>query len=597
MTLTKPIRCALALLLAMSLVPIGSAVAAEPSVSGADAPTSPTNDSTRTGLEDFSAVPDGASGSLDAYSLGASRVTFGDVISYAEQYVGLPYVWGGKDVVRDGGFDCSGYAIWVFNNVCGTAIDADGTNAERLYGLCTSVSREAAQPGDLVFFRGTYGGIDYISHVGIYCGNGVMIDAGDPIGYDNIDQVRNMRGERAVQLFGRLVDLGRTRIDLGGPGVSVRVANQPTLERGARPAVTVTALGSILREGVDYTLSFDTGSGVGTATVKVVGKGLCAGSSRMATFEIYEPPALSGSHAIRLSMSPAMVLDIPGGSTSAGAQVQFYESNGTDAQGFVLERQSSGRYAFKNVRSGMYLSATGDVRTIGNDARVAQRPWSADASQLWDVRPLSDGEYAITSALDGTLALDVQNASLRNGARIQLYRFNGGAPQRWSFEPFVGMQESLDALAGSMRGVLDDGVYVVRSAANASFALDCQNGGTANGTPIQLYESNGTEAQAFLVSHDEKGYVTLANVKSGRVVDVPWGLAASGSGLHVYDANGTAAQKWIAVPDGEGVRLVCGLDRTLVLDLWAAHAVNGGTIQLYASNGTAAQRWTFDKVG
>ena len=46
-----------------------------------------------------------------------SSATFADVLVYADQYVGLPYVWGGKDLYRDGGFDCSGFVNWVYNHV------------------------------------------------------------------------------------------------------------------------------------------------------------------------------------------------------------------------------------------------------------------------------------------------------------------------------------------------------------------------------------------------------------------------------------------------------------------------------------------------
>ena len=69
---------------------------------------------------------------------------------------------------------------------------------------CTPVSREEARPGDLVFFKGTYGGDDYISHVGIYLGSGIMIDAGDPIGYDAIDLIKTESGDKAPIVFGRL---------------------------------------------------------------------------------------------------------------------------------------------------------------------------------------------------------------------------------------------------------------------------------------------------------------------------------------------------------------------------------------------------------
>lgn len=69
---------------------------------------------------------------------------------------------------------------------------------------CTPVSESEAKPGDLVFFKGTYEAINYISHVGIYCGNDIMFNAGDPIGYGYVHGVKKLNGGKAEVLFGRV---------------------------------------------------------------------------------------------------------------------------------------------------------------------------------------------------------------------------------------------------------------------------------------------------------------------------------------------------------------------------------------------------------
>lgn len=53
---------------------------------------------------------------------------------------------------------------------------------EGMINICTPVSEAEAKPGDLVFFEYTYEG-PWITHVGIYVGDGHMIHAGSPIGY------------------------------------------------------------------------------------------------------------------------------------------------------------------------------------------------------------------------------------------------------------------------------------------------------------------------------------------------------------------------------------------------------------------------------
>ena len=104
---------------------------------------------------------------------------FAAMMEEAEKYIGFPYVWGGSNPSTS--FDCSGFVSWVVNN-CGVGWSVGRLTAQGLYNICTPVSEAEAKPGDLVFFEYTYEG-PWITHVGIYVGEGYMIHAGSPIGY------------------------------------------------------------------------------------------------------------------------------------------------------------------------------------------------------------------------------------------------------------------------------------------------------------------------------------------------------------------------------------------------------------------------------
>ena len=104
---------------------------------------------------------------------------FAALLTEAEKYVGYPYVWGGSSPATS--FDCSGYLSWVLNQ-CGWNVGRLG--AQGLYNYCTPTSNP--QPGDLVFFVGTYDTPD-VSHCGLYLGDGMMLHCGDPIGYANLN--------------------------------------------------------------------------------------------------------------------------------------------------------------------------------------------------------------------------------------------------------------------------------------------------------------------------------------------------------------------------------------------------------------------------
>jgi len=108
---------------------------------------------------------------------------FARMVQEAEKYLGMAYVWGGAS--PETGFDCSGFVSWVINN-SGNGWDVGRQSAEGLRGSCTAVPPSEAKPGDLIFFQGTYN-TPGASHVGIYVGDGMMVHAGDPVKYSNIN--------------------------------------------------------------------------------------------------------------------------------------------------------------------------------------------------------------------------------------------------------------------------------------------------------------------------------------------------------------------------------------------------------------------------
>lgn len=92
-----------------------------------------------------------------------------DVISIAQQYIGVPYVWGGS---TPNGFDCSGLVQYVYKQV---GISLPRVTSQQEY-MGTKIALSALQPGDLVFW-GTRGNTH---HVAIYIGNNQYIHAPQP---------------------------------------------------------------------------------------------------------------------------------------------------------------------------------------------------------------------------------------------------------------------------------------------------------------------------------------------------------------------------------------------------------------------------------
>ena len=94
----------------------------------------------------------------------------GDVVSYAKQFLGYPYVGGGTTL--EGGTDCSGFVALVYQ--------VFGVNLPRTtYGQANSgyaVSTDNILPGDII----SYGYNGYVTHSALYIGDGLMIHSSTP---------------------------------------------------------------------------------------------------------------------------------------------------------------------------------------------------------------------------------------------------------------------------------------------------------------------------------------------------------------------------------------------------------------------------------
>ncbi|ERK32100.1 C40 family peptidase [Clostridium intestinale] len=101
-------------------------------------------------------------GSLSRGSGGAG----GNVVSYAYNFIGRPYVYGAAGPKS---FDCSGLTMYVYSKFGYSLPHYTGSQ----FSMGSAVSRANLSAGDLVFFN-TYGSI---SHVGIYIGGGDFIHA------------------------------------------------------------------------------------------------------------------------------------------------------------------------------------------------------------------------------------------------------------------------------------------------------------------------------------------------------------------------------------------------------------------------------------
>ncbi|MEU5909345.1 chitosanase [Micromonospora sp. NPDC047527] len=117
--------------------------------------------------------------------------------------------------------------------------------------------------------------------------------------------------------------------------------------------------------------------------------------------------------------------------------------------------------------------------------------------------------------------------------------------------------------------------------------VDVAGAATANGTPVQLYDCNGTAAQTWTVGNTDTSIRAL-----GKCLDVTAASTADGAKVQLYDCNNTGAQTWAA---SNGALVNTGSGKCL--DVTDRSTANGTRLQIWTCSGTTNQRWTLPGGG
>ncbi|XEC95850.1 RICIN domain-containing protein [Paenibacillus tarimensis] len=121
--------------------------------------------------------------------------------------------------------------------------------------------------------------------------------------------------------------------------------------------------------------------------------------------------------------------------------------------------------------------------------------------------------------------------------------------------------------------------------------LDIANNGTADGTNVQIYEDNGSDAQRFTIIDNGDGTYRLIGVTSGKALDVNGGGTADGTNVQIWSYNGGSHQKWRIVFNKDGTYKLIDSHSGKALDVNGAGTANGTNVQIWTDNGGDAQKW------
>lgn len=107
--------------------------------------------------------------------------------------------------------------------------------------------------------------------------------------------------------------------------------------------------------------------------------------------------------------------------------------------------------------------------------------------------------------------VDVVNNGYTNGTYIQTYKGNNTTAQNWIIKKI----EMKDKVIGGIEA------YEFIPVKNGNMRLDVSGANTKNGTKVQLYKSNNSDAQRWYIRPTTDGFYNIINVGSGKCLDLP----------------------------------------------------------------------------
>ena len=261
-----------------------------------------------------------------------------------------------------------------------------------------------------------------------------------------------------------------------------------------------------------------------------------------------EPAALErvvsdGEYVVSSQVDPMQVLDVAGASTANCARLEVYESHMADNQIFRFERDDdTGFYKVTCVGSGKVLD--NDNRNVSNGAAVLQYDSTGALNQRWIVQREGSG-LSIRSAIDPSYCIDLAGGGASNCTKAEMYRYNGGANQRFSLVStnIAPVSESEDF------GF--EGWYEISPVADSSLCVDIFNASSDNGAKSLLYNKNSNLNQLFKLEY-QNGFYRLISASSGKALELKDGSVIPGVPAQQRAISDSMSQKWKITKNQDG---------------------------------------------
>ena len=300
---------------------------------------------------------------------------------------------------------------------------------------------------------------------------------------------------------------------------------------------------------------------------------------------------IDGYYKISTYLKDDKVMDIANAVYKEFTNIQLYESNNTNAQKFIINKNNDATYSIYSHDGIWVLDINGGSPKSGANIQLYQPNGTNAQKFLFEKVEMSDietGYYNIESTIDENKVIGTNNKALSNEKNVDLREKTEKNYTKWYIKK------------------IDRDIYTIANSDNTKMVLDVKGNGKGNCTNIQLYESNNTEAQKWIIRKNTDNTYKFIGLGSYKVIDVNGANNTIGTNIQIYEDNNTNAQKFKIIPTEiseytkeyeDDKYIINSLDDNKVIDISGASKNNGTNVQIYPINKTKAQIWKLNYDG
>lgn len=252
-------------------------------------------------------------------------------------------------------------------------------------------------------------------------------------------------------------------------------------------------------------------------------------------------------------------------------------------QRWTFKRNADGTYTIINKYNGKCLDVSGGAGTSGANVQVYDS--NGTNAQKWYIYRADSGQYLLRPKCSNTCVLDLSNNSKEESANIQIYTFNATVAQSFVIvdEKQISEREAVnigDTFYATIENMWDGKVMSIDS------------------SKVNVVSSTRKESpdQYWMFKRSKEGYYTITSQTNGKLLEVEAGKDAENQNVQTQAATNANKQKWYVYEAGGGayyLRPACSTNRVLTLSNYSP--TEGVNILTRALVTTTAQRFMIKK--